>query len=378
MNTRENDFKVVAPAAIASQGGVMAELEPDRLRRAKWAFTTRRVPADAARCILTGPVALHPGDLVLARVDRLRQHARLELVDGRRAYMHVGDEIVVSLGNRYAPDQFHAVVPEALGSCCLVAAGGLAARVLGRHEALKPATEITLLGVMADAQGRALNLSRHALDAGGRRSRPPVVTAVLGTAMNSGKTTTAVHLVHGLVRAGIRVGLAKITGTGAGGDLWRARDAGAEVAVDFTDAGYASTYCVPAREIEAILQALLQHLADAGVDVAVIEIADGLLHMETERLVASPCFASCVDHVIFAAGDALGAEAGTARLRRMGLEVQLISGALTQSPLAIQEAEQAVDVPVVAAAQLAQPSFALATIQHGARAAAPAGDAAAA
>ena len=44
------------------------------------------------------------------------------------------------------------------------------------------------------------------------------VLIVAGTAMNAGKTTAAARLIKGLQRAGLRVGAAKVTGTGAGGD----------------------------------------------------------------------------------------------------------------------------------------------------------------
>lgn len=333
-----------------------------RMARAKAAFTTRRVPRDAMRMLLDDSVRPQAGDLMLARVDRIRQHARLELADGRRAHMYPGDEIVVCAGNRYAPDQFHAVVPERPGKCSLVAAGGIAARVLERHSAMKPATEITTLGVLAGADGRRLNVARFALAPRASAPGSPVVAAVLGTSMNSGKTATAVHLVHGLSRAGRRVASAKITGTGAGGDVWRARDAGAEIALDFTDAGHASTYCLDGAAIERIFETLLDELAWRGVDAVVVEVADGLLNVETSRLAASASFKERVDHVAFAASDAMGAIAGSQQLLDMGLPLRLVSGAMTQSPIAVREAVASTPVPVVGVDMLADPAFAVALL----------------
>ena len=46
--------------------------------------------------------------------------------------------------------------------------------------------------------------------------------------MDAGKTQTATFLVRGMVTAGLRVGYAKVTGTGAGGDIWWLKDAGAD------------------------------------------------------------------------------------------------------------------------------------------------------
>ncbi|MDP4360731.1 DUF1611 domain-containing protein, partial [Escherichia coli] len=78
----------------------------------------------------------------------------------------------------------------------------------------------------------------------------PVVLS-LGTSMNAGKTLTSTSLVRGFKRAGLQVAALKITGTGAGGDMWIVRDAGADVALDFTDAGFASTYLAPIDDILA-------------------------------------------------------------------------------------------------------------------------------
>src|SRR5262245_269365 len=98
-----------------------------RLMRAAWAFTTRRVPRGAVCKMVRPSSAPKPGDLVLARIDVIGYHSNLQLPDGRRKHLFAGDEVVVTYGNRYAPSQFEAVVPETLGPCHLVASGGVAA-----------------------------------------------------------------------------------------------------------------------------------------------------------------------------------------------------------------------------------------------------------
>ena len=95
--------------------------------------------------------------------------------------------------------------------------------------------------------------------------------------MNAGKTTAIAALAHGERLAGRRVGAVKVTGTGAGGDLWAYRDAGAEVALDFTDAGYATTHRISDAERERILETLVARAAAEGMETVLIEVADGLL-----------------------------------------------------------------------------------------------------
>lgn len=339
-------------------------LTRERLGCFKAAYTTRYVRPEAIRTLLTAGVRPSAGDLVLARVDQVGHHARIELPEGRKAVLFPGDEIVVCYGDRYAPDQFEALVPEDLGPCHLVAGGGVAARVRTAHGSAKSPTAITPLGLLGDGEGRPLNLRDWAMAGevpGG--SRPPTI-AVAGTSMNAGKTDAAAHLVRGLALAGYRVGAAKVTGTGSGGDTWLMTDAGANPVVDFTSCGHASTYRLPHAEVLRILIALTGTLAESGVDAVVLEVADGIFQDETAMLLQSAAFRRQVDGVLFAAGDALGAIAGVPRLQQLDLPVLAATGCLTTSPLAVREAEGALDVPVLGRAQLSDPAVASALLAH--------------
>ncbi|MCI2238667.1 hypothetical protein MO973_44865 [Paenibacillus sp. TRM 82003] len=334
--------------------GALAE----RLLHAKRAFSTRHVDLTAAHRVVgdTGPL---PGDVVLARVSAVGQHKRLESPHGRRAVLFPGDEVVVAYGHRYAPDQFEAVVPSDLGPCELVAAGGLAARVQCAHTSVQPATSLEPVGLLADAGGHVLNLRGHRPPRpAGTGALPPLI-AVVGASMNSGKTTTAAALVRGLTAADLRVGAAKATGTGAGGDLWLLTDSGARPVVDFTDAGLPSTYRAGHPEVLRVFTEVTDALA--GCDLGVVEIADGVFQDETARLVTDPLFRERVGAVVFAAGDALGAVAGVEWMRRHALPPLAVSGVLTASPLAVREARVATGVPVWDLAHLTDPAEALAT-----------------
>lgn len=318
----------------------------NRVLRAKAAYTTRRIPREDIATLVTGDVTPKTGDVVLARIEKVGQHPRIELATGRRSRLFVGDEVLLCVGNRYAPDQFEAVIPRGLGQCAMVAAGGIAAEVLTRSDKVANATAIHLHGLVGDGQGNVLNLERYALPKINPSSPRQVVLAVAGTAMNAGKTETVTNLIKGLVHAGFRVGAAKVTGTGAGGDVWSALDAGANPVLDFTDAGLASTYQVPAERVERAALTLLAYLSESEADVIVLELADGLLQTETARLLESQRFASFLDGVIFAAGDALGAVAGIQWLNQKHLNVLGASGVLTRSPLAIRELETVIGMPV--------------------------------
>jgi hypothetical protein len=302
------------------------------------------------------------GDVVLAGVARLGQHRKIERPDGRRAALHIGDEILVAYADRYAPDQYESHVPTGLQRTQLVASGGIASAALSRCLDVRMATDLLPIGLVGDQQGRPLNVAHFALGPVPPRADRPLTVAVIGTSMNSGKTTTIHFMVHGLSRAGVRAGVTKVTGTGSGGDYWVMIDAGAHRMLDFTDGGLASTYRQPMSVIEETFVKLVDHLSDSGTDVNFVEVADGIYQQETARLIESETFRSVVDVVLFAAGDAMGAAAGVTHLRKIGLPVVAVSGRITRSPLATREVQGALGMPVLGLAELDDPKVVCALI----------------
>lgn len=345
----------------------ISQLQASDLEGVKAAYTTRRIKLENNIALLNGKIVPKPGDVALAKVQKIGHHKRLELSNGRRARLFKGEKVLLCYGNRYAPDQFEAIVPESLGSSHMAAAGGIIARVLSRHGKMKRPTMLQPLGILGDHRGRALNLTDFALNnAQGNRPRPLTI-AVMGTAMNSGKTTTAAYLIKGFKNSGLKVGAAKITGTGAGGDIWFMKDAGADPVLDFIDAGFASTYKVTSKQIKKIIDILMNHLIQAGVEAIVLEFSDGLYQDEIADMlgtspfrheVCEPTLNSFVDGLIFAAHDAMGADAGVQLLRKSRLPVLALSGMITQSPLAVRETQEATGLPVLDSHTLSNPDIA--------------------
>lgn len=340
----------------APPGGTLESLSRQRLQAARRAFNTRRVDLAGARRLLSGRVVPHAGDLLLAQIEAIGQHRFLEQPDGRRARLFVGDEVLVSYGARYAPDQFEVVVPSGLEPCALAASGGLAGALVSQHASMRRPTRLQPLGLLADRAGRVLNVHDFSLPHIERLpTRRPRVVAVLGTSMNAGKTTAAASLIHGVRRSGLKVAAAKVTGTGSGADLWHMIDAGAAPVLDFTDAGLVSTWRIGGAELRRVFQTLMAQLVESAPDLIVIEVADGLLQEETSALVRSEYFRAWVDVVLFAAVDAMSAMSGAAMLRDLGLPLAGVSGVLSASPLAAAEAFAATGIEVWPQALLLDP-----------------------
>ena len=103
-------------------------------------------------------------------------------------------------------------------------------------------------------------------------------------------------------------------------------------------------------------------MAATGVDVVIIEIADGLFQGETSRLLNDPVFSRHVDRVLFSAQDALGALAGEQILLSAGLDLAAVSGRLTASPLAADEARANLRTQVIDTFELCDPQVATALL----------------
>ena len=111
-----------------------------------------------------------------------------------------------------------------------------------------------------------------------------------------------------------------------------------------------STFGYPRERLAATMLGIRDHLAAAGCEVIVLELADGILMSETARLLER--LRGEVEAVILATSDALAARAGVEILRGLDLPVRAISGMVSRSPLAAREAQAATGLPVWTFAEL--------------------------
>jgi hypothetical protein len=208
---------------------------------------------------------------------------------------------------------------------------------------MAPPTQIMPIGLIGNPEGACLNIADYRINFQTSKNKIKVIL-VVGTAMNAGKTFTAASMIRGLKGSGFRVAGIKATGTGSGGDLWQMKDMGADVILDFTDAGFASTYKAPDEAIEKGVLGLIHHAARRKCEFAIVEIADGLQHLETATLLRTKTLQAITFGVVFAAYDSLGAKAGFEELRKLGYSLLAISGQITRSPLAMREAAAATSI----------------------------------
>jgi hypothetical protein len=277
----------------------------------------------------------------VARVDHIGAHDHIEDPAGRIRQLYEGDFIIGAYGNRYATDFYEGYVPEGQQTH-LLTSGGLIGTVKSAHDAVDEPTRLEIVGALVDEQHAPISLSRFAHSAPSPAAPGLGTIVVVGSAMNSGKTTTVASIVRGLSRAGLAVGAGKATGSGSGKDRWAYVDAGAKYVADFLDYGMASTFGYPREHLNATMRSICHELANAGTDAVVLEIADGVLQAETAWLLDG--LGEVANGIAFAAVDSLSACLGVQILREHRLPVRAVSGLVTRSPLASREIQMGIPV----------------------------------
>ena len=325
------------------------------LTKAKWAFSTRRVCQNDAKGLSTDFETARAGDLVLGRVTTISSHRRIQMTSGRPSQLYPDDLIVLACGARYAADQFEGYAEISSKGADMLAGGGCLGRMVFRNSTVKPPTRVQPLGLLTNADGLPLNLSDYALPEVTAKAQIPVI-CVVGAGMNAGKTTATAALIYGLRRAGYTVAGLKGTGTGAFGDFNAYTDAGATYVGDFTDVGMVSTYREPMGRITEGIARLIVEAETQGCDVAVLEIADGVLQRETAALLADPTVRGRMSGFVYACGDPLSAAGGVSVLRSHGIRPDVLTGMLSCSPMASAEAEAATGIAVMTKADLSDPA----------------------
>jgi len=262
-----------------------------------------------------------------------REYGHLELPSGRQARLVPGDIIVGVLGSRAALRGFCGRVPTELkrgDTLHLLNQGGVIGVSEGLHAGLGAPIQLEVLGTPVRG-GTPLRLQDFAIAP--RKVEegvmPPVLLLV-GTCMNSGKTTAAAVITRYLRKRGRVVHAGKITGVAAIKDLLMFLDNGAARALSFVDCGLPST-CYR-DDVPDVAQTLLADLAREAPDCIVLETGDGLMgEYGVDEVLADPRFSKHVTGVILAANDVIGAVSAAKAIEGYGCDVRVVTGPATDN-----------------------------------------------
>ena len=276
------------------------------------------------------------GDYVLGRIlPRSLSSGRIEARDGRMVEVLENDLVVGVLGKRYATLESTGdweEIGEDLVMQALTAAG-VFGRCTSLSRSLAPLVDLIYEGHVR-AEGEPARMEDFALRAVTDQLEAPVIL-LIGTSMEAGKTASAKTIVRALKRRGLRVGGTKLTGVGRYRDILGMADAGADVILDFVDAGLPSTIC--AREVfEQALVRITSNLAREQVDVVVAEAGASPL----EPYNGDAAVAGLGDSVALTVLCASDPYAVVGVIQAFGIQPDLVAGLCTSTRAGIELVER--------------------------------------
>jgi hypothetical protein len=302
-----------------------------------WSWACRRVQTEAGLELEELPTrAPVPGDVALVRVNTMGFHKHITTAENRRLRLYPGAQFIGVFGHRYASDAFEAEVV-GTDNVSLLTGAGMIGTVKSKYGNMADATQVSLIGFIREANGDRLNLKQRLFRPTTARQYPANLLYIVGTSMNSGKTTTCTRLIRGLTDMGLKVVACKLTGSVSNHDPDELAAAAAHKVTDFSDFGFASTYLTPKEELLDLFHTMLADIATANADVVLMELADGLLQRETAMLLREPTIKKAGRGVVLSASGSISALWATDHLRELGHRVVALSGRITSSPLAVRE-----------------------------------------
>jgi dethiobiotin synthetase len=209
---------------------------------------------------------------------------------------------------------------------------------------LSDAIELEVIGLACAEDGKVLNISDACLPARAQLGETAPIVMIAGTSMNSGKTYAATELIKQATRAGLRVAAGKLSGVACLRDTLNMADHGAVTTASFLDCGLPST--VDVADLAPSAKAIIARLNEANPDLIVIELGDGILGgYSVDTVLADHELLDATAALVFCASDYVGAWGGIELLRRRGVEVDVISGSVTDSKMGEDYIQTQFNVP---------------------------------
>lgn len=275
----------------------------------------------------------------------------MELPSGRMSKLKKGDILAVALGQRMALKGFTGLLPKTLkvdDVIHLLNFGGVAGICTSANVSeVGDPLRVRVLGGIA-RNGKLLNINQAKIFEPAERLNntiPLIVTT--GTSMDSGKTTVAVEITKTLVRMGMKLAGAKVTGVGALRDTYKMEDYGVQNTVSFVDCGVTSTANIDSKTMVELTKGALNHLAKDRPDAIVVEFGDGLMgRYGVKSILHDSEIQRNVRLHIGCARDPVGAIKLGEECASIGVPLDIISGPVTDNQVGQEIVTEHMDVQV--------------------------------
>jgi len=283
------------------------------------------------------------GSIVAVKVISVNQnYNKLELSSGRNVELSEGDIVIGALGNRLASTGMCGYVPEELNKfdkINLLNLGGVIGLSKDHNVLLGSATECEILGSLSSNLNKSLNLKDFITINKDTSNIDKPLVAVLGTGIDSGKTTVTSFLIKSLHNYIEKISACKLAGTASQKDLYSYEDSGANNVFDFVDYGLPSTCLINQEKvIESSISII--NKASKDNDLVFVELGDGY-HGQygTKEIIENKEISKNIKIIVICAYDVSGAVNILENLNKYGFKDTLIiiSGPVTNNITAFRE-----------------------------------------
>jgi hypothetical protein len=207
---------------------------------------------------------------------------------------------------------------------------------------------VRYLGAVCGADGETLNIRQFGVTGLGGQDRNMPVYLILGTSSEVGKSTAGSAVLRALLLQGHATVVAlKATGTSSFTEIAKYLDYGAAEAFDCIDFGFPTTYPVGRSEISDIFCTALDFCLSRPADALVVECAGDPVSANAPELLKCLKARRSDLKIILAAADALGAMGAKRALGDIGLEISLITGPCTDTPILREWTEALCGIPAI-------------------------------
>jgi hypothetical protein len=309
-----------------------------------------------SQAVLGAEIPACAGTVVAGRIlNSRRTYHTLENPQGRLVPLRKGDVIAGALGFRHALHGFAGEIPNSVAvgdTLQLLNLGGVIGKSSSASPILGRPFDVEILGAVLDfgdgsrsrMSGKPACISAHALPPMPLPEDLPPIFALVGTSMDSGKTTAASALVSSLSDQGKRVACGKLTGVSLRRDMLMQEDNGAIASASFTDFGIVTT-----NEKNAVTAAhsLIAYLNDHAPDVIVLELGDGLFGpYGVKALLNNDAFRNAISAYLLCAHDPVGAWGAVNYLQsNFSIHPTLVTGPVTDTQVGVGYCNEELKLP---------------------------------
>jgi Ni2+-binding GTPase involved in maturation of urease and hydrogenase len=313
-----------------------------------------KIPSVVRRLDLSNEVEV--GDTIVAEegaviVVEALQHTGtnnvLDFANGRLGRLVEGDLIPAVLGKRRAMKEYSGDIPAEVkvgDILYLLCESGVCGEIAGINESWGQPLKVKVVGAVTQ-DGAPVNIKDVAIERQTTLPSSAPIIAVVGTAMDSGKTTTICKLVQHFRSQGKKVAAAKVAGVAFTQDPYKIRDAGAEPVMDFVDGGLPST-CGDTQEVIQVALGVLTELNKHQPDVIIVEFGDGIIgEYNVPHLLQHPEIQQHIRATIVSASDLVAAWGAKQIMAQYGVPVTVLTGPAVNNDTGVRFIEEHIGIP---------------------------------